>query len=74
MKEYKTTDMYLAAYLKALGNKIVSVDRGNKTKFVFEDTELLREKILEYYNEGGTISPLKYINNIRTVKAMTFST
>jgi len=73
MKEYKTSDMYLAAYLKALGHRIVSVDRVNKAKFVFTMTDELDGIITEYYNEEGKISPLTYINNIRAVKTMTFS-
>jgi hypothetical protein len=73
MKEYKTTDMYLAAYLKALGYNIVSVDRGNKFRFVFEDTEELRKKALEYYNGGGSVAPVAYNNQIRIIKSMTFS-
>lgn len=50
---YRTSDLWLAAYLKAKGLKIVSIEGTNrKAVFVFEDSQYRKAMIEEFYNNS----------------------
>jgi len=50
---YLTSDLWLAAFLKAKGLKIIRVEGSNrKASFVFEDTPERKDLIEEFYNNG----------------------
>lgn len=50
---YATSDFYLAAYLKAQGLRLDSMEKeGRRTIFVFEDREERPTLIRSFYNDG----------------------
>lgn len=73
IKIYKTSDLYLAAFLKLKGQKL-SVEK-NKGKAIFsfgEDDELLK-LVNEYLTEEGTCNPLSYTNSIKNLKNLIYN-
>lgn len=73
IKIYKTTDLYLAAFLKLKGQKL-SVEK-NKGKAIFsfgEDDELLK-LVNDYLTEEGTCNPLSYTNSIKNLKNLIYN-
>ena len=52
MELYKTSDLNLAAYLKAKSWHIRFERENGKMTFVFVDDEELRNDIIEYFNNG----------------------
>ncbi len=74
MELYKTSDIYLAAYLKSKGNKIVKLERpGNKCFFCFEGNELMENNKLLFFN-NGYIKVTDYKNAIGDLKTMIHNT
>jgi len=50
---YSTNDLWLSAFLKAKGLKIIRVEGNNRRAvFVFEDTPERKDLIEEFYNNG----------------------
>lgn len=50
---YKTSDFYLASFLKARGLKLVGTERqGRRVTFSFEERPELGELIMSFYNDG----------------------
>lgn len=64
MKEYKTSDIVLAATIKIHGYHLVRIDvEGNKGEFVFED---VNEKLLQEFDLGNIkVEPVLFNNTIR---------
>jgi len=51
---YSTNDLWLSAYLKAKGLKIIRVEGNNRRAvFVFADTPERKDLIEEFYNNGS---------------------
>ncbi|TRZ49831.1 hypothetical protein D4Q80_01365 [bacterium] len=51
---YSTNDLWLSAFLKAKGLKIVRVEGNNRRAvFVFEDSSQRKDLIEEFYNNGS---------------------
>ena len=51
---YSTNDLWLSAYLKAKGLKIIHVEGNNRRAvFVFEDSSDRKDLIEEFYNNGS---------------------
>jgi hypothetical protein len=70
---FRTTDIYLASFLRAKGFNISQVDRqGYKCQFCFDDTEEREQAVLDYYNEESLISALKLWNAFHAVKSLTY--
>ncbi len=70
---YKTSDLYLAAFLKLKGFKMSVEKNRNKAIFTFEKTDELVVLINDYLNEGGTCSPLLYTNSIKNLKNLIYN-
>ena len=72
---YKTSDLYLAAFLRAKGEELENIEKnGPKMTFVFKkDHEELKDEIIKFYNAQGSIEPLKFIDAIRNMKSLTFN-
>ena len=71
---YKTSDLYLTAYLKAKGNKITKIDREvNKCFFNFEDNELLKSNKMRFFNDG-LISVTQYKNALQDLRVLIHNT
>lgn len=68
--EYKTSDLYLSAYLKAKGHKVEKIERKiKKCYFVFEDSELLQSNKMRFFNEG-LISVTQYKNALQDLRVL----
>ncbi len=67
---YRTSDIYLAAYLKTKGHKIINVERPNtQCFFVFKEDELVIENKNRFFN-NGLIKVTDYKNAISDLKRM----
>ncbi len=50
---YSTSDLWLSAFLKAKGLKIIRIEGNNRRAyFVFEDAPNRKDLIEEFYNNG----------------------
>ena len=70
---YATSDLYLSAYLKAKGLKLMDKRRdGNKLVFIFGDRADRKELIMEFFNDG-LVSITAFKNAIQDLKTMVFN-
>ena len=65
--------MYLSAYLKLKGLKMLVEKNKNKAIFIFEKTEELTTYVNEYLNENGSCEPLLYTNSIKNLKNLLYN-
>jgi hypothetical protein len=70
---YTTSDLYLGAYLKLKGFKMVVEKQRNKAIFVFDKTEEIQKEVNDYLNEGGSCEPLLYTNSIKNLKNLLYN-
>jgi len=69
---YKTSDLYYAAYLKVAGVLLKHTEReGKRVFFVFERTELISDLKQQYFNRTSKVPALTYADEIRSMKALT---
>lgn len=74
MGTYRTSDLYLSAYLKSKGMKLRDKCRnGNKFVFVFDDRDDRKELIQEFFNDG-LVNITAFKNAIQDLKTMVFNT
>lgn len=70
-RTYDTSDLSLASFLRCRNFTISNIRRQNgKTVFVFEDSSLLRNAVLEYANDGN-VSVRSFCSTLRDLKAIT---
>lgn len=72
--EYRTTDFYLAAYLKAAGYLYQGLDvdiKSRKATFLFAN--IAQKDVLDYYNGTGKVSALALVNAIRHTKELLYN-
>ena len=70
-RTYDTSDLTLASFLRCRSFTINNIRRQNgKTVFVFEDSTLLRDAVLEYANDGS-VSVRTFCSTLRDLKAIT---
>lgn len=73
MKTYSTSDLYLSAYLKSRGMKIVDKEvEGRRITFIFEDVPNREQLIRDFYNEGP-VNITDYVHAIQDIKAIVFN-
>jgi hypothetical protein len=73
MSTYATSDLYLSAFLKSKGMRLIDKKRdGNKFFFVFEDRAERKELINEYLNDGS-VNITAFKNAIQDIKTMMFN-
>jgi len=71
--KYKTSDLYFSAYLKTAGVRFVSTEKeGNKVFFIFEKTDMIRDLKREYFNRTARIPALSFVDEIRSMKSLTY--
>ena len=71
---YRTSDLYYAAYLKVADVPFLETSQENgRIFFVFQNTEGLRDLKNAYYNRTAKVPALSYADEIRTMKALTYS-
>ncbi len=71
-KEFKTADLYFAAYLQTAGVPLKRTDRdsGSRMFFVF-DTSIanIEELKVGWYNNTAKVPAQPYANNIKSLKS-----
>ena len=68
---YQTQDLYLAAFLKARGLKLVRIGRrGNIALFFFEHTDDIPRILTSFYNGKELINANNLIGSIRDLKSI----
>ena len=71
--KYKTSDLYFSAYLKTAGVRFVGTEKeGQKVFFVFEKTDMIRDLKREYFNRTARIPALNFVDEIRSMKSLTY--
>jgi len=70
---YRTSDLYYAAYLKVAGVSFVGTAReGGRVYFLFEEGPVsIRELKQQYYNRAGKVAALTFVDEIRVMKGLT---
>jgi hypothetical protein len=75
MNTYKTSNFYLSAFLEASGIPLVSHERSDgKTTFEFAQIDGLFQLIHDYFSDQVRVSPIRYGNSLKNLKAMIYST
>ncbi len=72
-KTYETTDLYLAAYLKAKGLRFLNKKRsGNRYVFIFDDREDIKKLVQDYFNDG-LVEITVFKNAIQDLKTIMYA-
>ena len=69
---YKTSDLYLAAYLRSKKHSLKGVSKEGKTIFIFTENDEIDGDVLDYFNDNGMIEPRVFVGMIRDMKTLTF--
>ena len=73
METYATSDLYMSAFLKAKGLKLIDKKRsGQRFIFVFEDRGDRKELINQFFNDG-LVSITAFKNAIQDLKTLVFN-
>ena len=71
---YKTSDLYLSAFLKAKGLRLIDKQKtGDRFVFIFFDRTDRQELIQEFFNDG-LVNITAFKNAIQDLKTMVFNT
>lgn len=70
---YKTTDLYLAAYLKIKGHNLTIERVKSRANFCFIESPELLSDVNEYFMETGSCEPLAFTNQIKNLKNLLFN-
>ena len=74
MNTYKTNDYYCSAFLMASGVPLASFERNaGRTSFEFALTDELTQLIQGYYADQVRVSPIRYGNALKNMKALIYS-
>lgn len=74
METYKTSDFYLAAFLKAKGMRIIDREKvGIRVIFIFDDQPNRKMLVAEFFNDG-VVGIGAFRNAIQDLKTMVFNT
>jgi hypothetical protein len=74
MNTHKTSDFYLSAFLVASEIPMLDFERGNgRTSFEFAEIHGLSQLIDEYYADHVKVSPIRYGNALKNLKALIHS-
>ena len=73
METYRTSDFYLAAFLKAKGLRLLDKQRmEGKVIFIFNDRPDRKALIQEFFNDG-VVGVAAFKNAIQDLKTIVFS-
>ena len=72
-KNYKTTDLYLAAFLRLNNQKLKVEKEKGKASFVFKGSEELSKLVSSYLVEEAMCNPLAYTNAIKNLKNLIYN-
>lgn len=74
LKEYRTRDLYLSAYLKAVGVPFLGTHKvSGNVLFIFENRDDLRVLKDAFFNRSGQVSALDYADELRALKSMCYA-
>ena len=76
-QEYRTSDLYFAAYLRVAEIKLIDAVRiKGRVVFVFEDkgAAVMRDLKREYFLGNAKVSALTFVQQIRAMKTLTHQT
>ena len=69
---YRTSDLYFGAYLKTAGVPFLGTEQeGDRTNFLFEKVEHIRDLKNGFFTRTAKISAMSYADEIKALKAMT---
>ncbi len=72
-KTYRTSDLYLSAYLKAKGMRLKDKVRdGKRFVFIFDDRDDRKELIQDFFNDG-MVNITSFKNAVQDLKTMVFN-
>ena len=70
--QYRTSDLYYAAYLRVAGVPLLEAIREDRRVFfVFENIEGIHDLKQQYFNRSSKVPALSYADEIRSMKALT---
>jgi hypothetical protein len=70
-KDFRTCDLYFAAFLKAAGIVFTGSSKvGRKTYFIFENDDEMRGMRDGYFAGTAQVSALRHANEIRNLKRL----
>jgi len=70
--DYRTSDLYYAAYLRVAGVPFQESQReGKRVFFVFENSESIRDLKNQYFNRTAKVPAMTYADEIKAMKALT---
>jgi hypothetical protein len=71
-REYRTSDLYFAAYLITAGCTLKRTDRvGNRVFFIYDYSPLLDDLKLQYFNGEAKVKAQHYASQIKNLKSLT---
>lgn len=74
-QDYRTSDLYLAAYLKADGLSFEGTQRvSGRVYFIFEYTQNVRDMKNAFFSREGLVSALDYADELRALKSLCHTT
>lgn len=80
INEFRTTDLYLATFLKTALVKLRKIERNNadthgnkKATFVFEKDQNLHRLKMGYYNREEKVVALAFVEALRSIKNLLYS-
>lgn len=70
--EFRTTDLYFAAYLKVVGLPMGRTERnGGKLTFVFDASVANMDELRHaWISNTGKVAPLHFANEIKSLKSL----
>jgi hypothetical protein len=70
--EFRTPDLYFAAYLQTAGVEMIRTDRQNNRVFFIFDTSIANVDELKtaWFNNTGKVSAQPYAHNIKSLKSV----
>lgn len=73
-RQYRTSDLYYAAFLKVAGVRFMETTRVNgRVFFIFEVQEGLRDLKNQYYSRTAKVPALTYADEVKTMKTLTYA-
>lgn len=70
-QDYRTTDLYLAAYLKTTELDFEGSHRSSgQVYFIFEYSSDIQQMKHEFFSGEGEVSALEYANELRALKSL----
>lgn len=74
MQDYRTRDLYLAAYLKAVGLPFLGSQKvSGNVLFIFENRDDIRSLKNSFFNRKGQVSALDYADELRALKSLCYA-